>query len=577
MKRTNIILVFLSILIGALVSTSCSKDHDIPTGKVFNADSGGGSAVDSLTISVSAHPSEGGTVTGGGKYQKGKTCVVAASANEGYVFSNWTENGTQVSTSESYSFTVDADRTLVANFVELQPNQYVIQVVIDPSAGGTATISGGGTTGSYTYNQQCTVVATLATGYHFLGWYKNGSQVSQELSYTFPVVDSCTLEARFEINTYTITVNASPANGGTVQINNGTAGGTASGTFAHGTTIQLKATANSGYDFSQWSDGGAQTHYVTVTAGETYTATFSAKPQAPTGAIGGKFTINANGDKVYFSQGNLQYIGSASAPYWKFADNQWDVLGTTTGQNSTNQNVDRDLFGWGTSGYHNASDPYNVNYQPWSTSTSTVNGTYNDSGYGPSTNMPSPNLTGSSANYDWGVYNAISNGGGQAGQWRTLTREEWVWVLGPTDSPSPGVNCRTSSTVNGTPNARYAKGQVAGVHGVIVFPDSYTHPSGVAQPVGINETGNTGWNGNDYSSTDFGRMEANGAVFLPSAGYRCGDTVNVVGSGGLYWSASCDNSFNARGVGFYGTSLYTDFNSYRSNGRGVRLACPAEN
>ena len=66
---------------------------------------------------------------------------------------------------------------------------------------------------------------------------------------------------------------------------------------------------------------------------------------APTGAIDGKFTINSDGDQVYFSQGNLQYIGSASTPYWKFADNQWDVLGTTTGQNSSDENIDRDLFG----------------------------------------------------------------------------------------------------------------------------------------------------------------------------------------------------------------------------------------
>ena len=86
--------------------------------------------------------------------------------------------------------------------------------------------------------------------------------------------------------------------------------------------------------------------------------------ETPVGAISGKFTINADGDQVYFSQGNLQYIGSASTPYWKFADNQWDILGTTTGQNSDDQNVDRDLFGWGMSGY---TIGFN-SYQPWNTS-----------------------------------------------------------------------------------------------------------------------------------------------------------------------------------------------------------------
>ena len=39
------------------------------------------------------------------------------------------------------------------------------------------------------------------------------------------------------------------------------------------------------------------------------------------------------------------------------------TVGTTTGQNSTNENVDRDLFGWGTSGWPNG----NVYYQPYDT------------------------------------------------------------------------------------------------------------------------------------------------------------------------------------------------------------------
>ena len=49
-------------------------------------------------------------------YYEGATCTVTASANEGYRFVNWTENGTAVSTEATYSFTVDGDRELVANF-----------------------------------------------------------------------------------------------------------------------------------------------------------------------------------------------------------------------------------------------------------------------------------------------------------------------------------------------------------------------------------------------------------------------------------------------------------------------------
>ena len=195
MKTKNIILIALLVLLTGLAS--CQKDHDIPTGKVFNGGSGGGSTTDSLTISVTANPSEGGTVSGGGKYLKGKTCVVAASANEGYVFSNWTENGTQVSTSVSYSFTVDADRALVANFSVSTGNNFTITAVASPEYGGV--ISGSGT---YQQGQSCTVIAIAEAGYTFVNWTENGSQVSTEASYTFTVAGNRTLVANFILCDY---------------------------------------------------------------------------------------------------------------------------------------------------------------------------------------------------------------------------------------------------------------------------------------------------------------------------------------------------------------------------------------
>ena len=54
--------------------------------------------------------------TGSGNFNHGETCVLTATPNEGYYFINWTENGTVVSSEATYSFTVTADRDLVANF-----------------------------------------------------------------------------------------------------------------------------------------------------------------------------------------------------------------------------------------------------------------------------------------------------------------------------------------------------------------------------------------------------------------------------------------------------------------------------
>ena len=283
--------------------------------------------------------------------------------------------------------------------------------------------------------------------------------------------------------------------------------------------------------------------------------------EVPVGAISGKFTINADGDQVYFSKGNLQYIGSASTPYWKFAYNQWDYFGTTTGQNSTSQTVDRDLFGWGTSGYHDPNDFGNIHYQPWSTSTtnhSVYNNEYNDFGYGPSTNMPSPNLTGSSANYDWGVYNPISNGGNVPNLWRTLTQEELAYVL------------QTRNTSSGI---RYAKAMVNEINGVVILPDNWVETYYSLNNVNIS---GASYNGNVITSMEWSNsFENNGAVFLPAAGCRVGTGVDER-SLGCYYSSSYYNWAIAYQLWFSDSRLYNATQFGRCNACCVRLVQDVE-
>ena len=75
-----------------------------------------GSQNTSFNVDATANPTVGGNVTGAGSYTQGASCTLTATANTGYTFSNWTENGVVVSTSATYTFTVNANRTLVANF-----------------------------------------------------------------------------------------------------------------------------------------------------------------------------------------------------------------------------------------------------------------------------------------------------------------------------------------------------------------------------------------------------------------------------------------------------------------------------
>ena len=147
----------------------------------------------SYSIGVSANPSEGGTATGDGIYYQGQSCTVIATAANGYRFTNWTEDGNEVSTNANYTFTVNNNRALVANFSLQVPNTYIINASPNPSNGGTVT--GGG---SYEQGQNCTLTATANTGYTFLQWTENENQVSTNANYTFTVTGNRTLIAQFQ-------------------------------------------------------------------------------------------------------------------------------------------------------------------------------------------------------------------------------------------------------------------------------------------------------------------------------------------------------------------------------------------
>lgn len=199
---------------------------------------------DEYSISVSTNPSEGGSVTGGGVYQQGQSCTVRATANTNFEFDKWTENGEKVSEDEEYTFNVTSNRTLVANFTEQTPSNYIITLEANPEEGGTVT--GGGT---YQQGDQCNVTATAAEGCTFMAWTEGSDTLTHNTTYSFLVTRDRTLVAHFrQIEQYTITAYADPINCGSV------AGG---GTYQQGQSCTLTAMANTGYSFDHWTRNGS--------------------------------------------------------------------------------------------------------------------------------------------------------------------------------------------------------------------------------------------------------------------------------------------------------------------------------
>lgn len=245
-----------------------------------------------------------------------------------------------------------------------------------------------------------------------------------------------------------------------------------------------------------------------------------------TGATFGKFSIDGS-NTVHFSQGNLQYDQSTNT--WSFMDYQWSTVetsGQNVGDDYANQNI-VSLFGWSA----NVTNNFGIST---STSTSDYSGSF----------------------VDWGTNN-ITNGGG-TNYWSTPSTDAWQYIF----------NTRSAST------GRFAQAYLLGTtHGMILFPDHYTHPNDVPVPTGINLTGNTSWNGNRYTAEQWAKMEAAGAVFLPAAGSRRGTGVFDVGGSGDYWSSTADDGNCAWYVDFYENNVGPGGRYYRYVGQSVRLVC----
>ena len=252
------------------------------------------------------------------------------------------------------------------------------------------------------------------------------------------------------------------------------------------------------------------------------TLSSSDKPEDPSTPGSGSFvakpfSVSAT-QMVTFSPGNLQYHPANNE--WRFAPNQTDYIGDANANISATYNGWIDLFGWGTGNNPTTSTDYE-DYQTF---------------------------------VDWGV-NKIGNDAPNT--WRTLTDDEWYYL------------CWSR------PNADKLIGvaQVNGVNGLILLPDGWTCPSGVTFKSGFYDDYGIGYYAEyqTFSSSDWSKLEASGAVFFPAAGYRsCSGDVLDVGSYGFYWSSTPYGSgsayylyFRADEVGMSG--------DYRWDGLSVRL------
>ena len=244
----------------------------------------------------------------------------------------------------------------------------------------------------------------------------------------------------------------------------------------------------------------------------------------PIGAIPSLFTVNSDGDKVFFSQGNLQYQATTST--WRFAENQYDLIGEGNANISPTYDGWIDLFGWGTKDNPTESD-IDYDYR-W---------------------------------HEWGN-NAISNGSNTPNSgWHTLSPEQWDYLLN-------GRNTAYRYTM-----AYLYLGGTHFVKGMILFPDNFSgeKPDGVG--FGHPNTPND-YDGYCGTPEAWAALENMGCVFLPAAGRRAGIDVHYYSGGGpepslFYWSNTSSSNQAKYMEAWRNEVAIKDF--YRHVGMSVRL------
>ena len=200
------------------------------------------------------------------------------------------------------------------------------------------------------------------------------------------------------------------------------------------------------------------------------------------------FSVSAT-KQVLFAPGNLQYTKSTDT--WSFAENQYDYIGKYNLSGS--ELADKiDLFGWSGS---------------------------NSNNFGVSTSYSLDDYKGDFV--DWG---SKQIGSDDSNTWRTLTNDEWEYLL----------NTRT--------NASSLKGvaQVNGVNGLVFLPDNWRCPAGVTFKYGFHSSDGAEYYAayQTFTADQWSKLEDAGAVFLPAAGRRYSNWGVYDMQLGKYWSAT---------------------------------------
>ena len=254
-----------------------------------------------VTLTLTASPAAGGrvklpsgtwsTASNGTVSQSvvsGKALQIQAEAFSGYTFSKWSDNNTNA----TRGIQITSNKTYTAYFT---PNK--VTLTLKTATGNTTQgtvrfageTAGASVSKTFNYNQGVNIIATPATGYHFVQWSDGNTNANR----TVYATSATTYTATFAINTYTITFK----NDDGTTLKTQTVNYNVKPTPPSNPT--KAATAQYTYTFKGWDKT-----IVAATANATYTATYTSTVRS--------YTIRFLNGSTVLQTNTLQYGATPS-------------------------------------------------------------------------------------------------------------------------------------------------------------------------------------------------------------------------------------------------------------------------
>lgn len=284
----------------------------------------------------SINPEEG-TYT----YEKGTEVTITATPTiDGWKFTKWTEDefsADYTGTNQEVIVNMDSEKEITAHFEEDYEDKYSLSV--SSVSGGSATDETGNL--SYQEGAEVDILAEPKEGYNFSHWkspagsFENNNKANT--TFTMPA-QNITVTANFE-EAYSLTVSSDTGGSATDQTDNSP--------YTEGTSVNIKASPNSGYIFSQWkapvgsfdNSSSNNTEFTMPGQNVTITANFEEKPETYDLTI----NIQGEGSEVNFGEGTHSIKYGSEVSFKASSDKGWKFKEWTGYKQKSDKSISFDM------------------------------------------------------------------------------------------------------------------------------------------------------------------------------------------------------------------------------------------